>query len=152
MTSKTDRSPRQTTHLEFISQFTTDIQHVKGKENVVADFLSRIGGIDETSIKVALELKTLQELQEGDEELLEFKKRKRTKNSKLKLQEIEYPLSQGKLWCEVSTGTNRPFVPYSLRRTVFEKLHNLSHPRIRGARKNITARYFWPNMNKDLNH
>jgi cleavage and polyadenylation specificity factor subunit 1 len=40
---KTDKSsPRQLRHLEFISQFTTDIRHVSGSENCVADALSRI--------------------------------------------------------------------------------------------------------------
>lgn len=41
--SKTERSPRQTTHLEYIAQFTNDIRHISGKENVVADYLSRSG-------------------------------------------------------------------------------------------------------------
>ena len=40
--SETDRSPRQTRHLAFIAEFTTDIRHIKGKFNVVADALSRI--------------------------------------------------------------------------------------------------------------
>ena len=35
-------TPRQVRHLDFISQFTTDIRHVSGRENVVADALSRI--------------------------------------------------------------------------------------------------------------
>ena len=35
-------SPRQLRHLEFIAQFTSDIRHIKGKDNVVADFPSRI--------------------------------------------------------------------------------------------------------------
>ena len=38
-------SPRQFRHLDFIGQFTTDIQHVSGIENVVADTLSRIDEI-----------------------------------------------------------------------------------------------------------
>ena len=37
-----DRSPRQSRHLSFIAEFTSDIRHVKGKFNVVADKLSRI--------------------------------------------------------------------------------------------------------------
>ena len=38
----TDRnSPREIRHLGFISQFTTDIRHIKGTENVVADARSR---------------------------------------------------------------------------------------------------------------
>ncbi|XP_052890336.1 uncharacterized protein K02A2.6-like [Anopheles moucheti] len=35
-------SPRQARHLDFIGQFSTDIRHVEGKENVTADLLSRI--------------------------------------------------------------------------------------------------------------
>ncbi|BHF73780.1 hypothetical protein SprV_0401686300 [Sparganum proliferum] len=35
-------SSREIRHLDFISQFSCDIQHVRGKENVVADALSRI--------------------------------------------------------------------------------------------------------------
>ena len=34
-------SPRQVRHLDFIYQFTTDIRHVRGCENPVADALSR---------------------------------------------------------------------------------------------------------------
>ncbi|GFR90282.1 Gag-pol polyprotein, partial [Elysia marginata] len=33
LTSQTDRSSRQTRHLSFIAEFTTDIQHIKGKFN-----------------------------------------------------------------------------------------------------------------------
>ncbi|GFO33311.1 Pol polyprotein [Plakobranchus ocellatus] len=40
LSSQTDRSPRQTRHLSLIAEFTTDIQHIKGKFNVVADVLS----------------------------------------------------------------------------------------------------------------
>jgi cleavage and polyadenylation specificity factor subunit 1 len=35
-------SPRQFNHLDFISQFTTDIRHISGQHNVVADALSRV--------------------------------------------------------------------------------------------------------------
>lgn len=56
------------------------------------------------------------------------------------------------MWCDVSTGQNRPFVPKPLRRAIFEQFHSLSHPGIRGTRKLITSRYFWPSVNKDVNH
>lgn len=38
-------SPRQFPHLDYDGQFTTDIRHIKGVENNVADTLSRIEGI-----------------------------------------------------------------------------------------------------------
>ena len=42
-TTRSDRhSPRQARHLDFVSQFTSDIKHVKGTDNAVADALSRI--------------------------------------------------------------------------------------------------------------
>ena len=40
--SNHNHSPRQLRHLDFISQFTNDIRHVKGTENCVANALSRI--------------------------------------------------------------------------------------------------------------
>ncbi|GFY72249.1 gag-pol polyprotein [Trichonephila inaurata madagascariensis] len=38
-------SPRQARQLDFISQFTTDIRHIKGSDNLTADTLSRIASI-----------------------------------------------------------------------------------------------------------
>jgi len=35
-------SPRQFNHLDFISQFTTDISHIPSQDNIVADALSRV--------------------------------------------------------------------------------------------------------------
>jgi cleavage and polyadenylation specificity factor subunit 1 len=35
-------SPRQFNHLDFIAQFTTDIRHISGQDNIVADTLSRV--------------------------------------------------------------------------------------------------------------
>jgi hypothetical protein len=38
-------SPRQFNHLNFIAQFTTDIRHISGQVNVVADALSRVESV-----------------------------------------------------------------------------------------------------------
>ena len=39
--SKSDHSPRQSRHLSYIAEFTSHIEHISGKSNVVADTLSR---------------------------------------------------------------------------------------------------------------
>ncbi|WP_333765292.1 Ty3/Gypsy family RNase HI domain-containing protein, partial [Streptomyces sp. IBSBF 2390] len=60
-------SPRQQRQLDFISQFTTDIQHVTGDSNEVADWLSRIASIQTTEIdfeKMSVEQTKDTELQE----------------------------------------------------------------------------------------
>ncbi|PNF26385.1 hypothetical protein B7P43_G17346 [Cryptotermes secundus] len=38
-------SPRQFNHLDFIAQFTTDIRHISGQDNVFADALSRFKSV-----------------------------------------------------------------------------------------------------------
>ena len=40
LASSVDRSPQQTRHLSFIAEFTSDVRHVSGTANVVADALS----------------------------------------------------------------------------------------------------------------
>lgn len=39
---KEKASPRQQRQLQYVSQFSTDIRHIAGKDNIVADTLSRI--------------------------------------------------------------------------------------------------------------
>ena len=47
-------SPRQFNHLDFISQFTTDIRHISGQDNVVADALSCVEAVCASSSPEAL--------------------------------------------------------------------------------------------------
>ena len=62
-------TPRQFRYLDFISQFSTDIRHVSGEENVVADALSRI-----EEIEPAFDLRKLAAAQKTSEELKKLQK------------------------------------------------------------------------------
>src|SRR5699024_6870662 len=42
MSNSTQKSPKQLRQLSYISEFSTDIRHIKGAHNIVADALSRI--------------------------------------------------------------------------------------------------------------
>ena len=66
--SKTERSPRQTRHLEYIAQFTTDIQYVKGSDNVVADLMSRLPEIS-TLTACNISIENMSQEQSNDSEL-----------------------------------------------------------------------------------
>jgi cleavage and polyadenylation specificity factor subunit 1 len=57
-------SPRQFNHLDFIAQFTTDIRHVSGQDNVVVDALSRVESVTSPPSRDALAAS-----QDGDNEL-----------------------------------------------------------------------------------
>lgn len=46
LTSRVERSPRQTRQLECIAQFTSDIRYIKGKSNIVSDTLSTTPEVD----------------------------------------------------------------------------------------------------------
>lgn len=63
---KKDRTctPRQFNHLDLVSQYTTDIRHISGLNNVTADTLSRI-----ESLSVPPDLNELARIQEQDAEL-----------------------------------------------------------------------------------
>lgn len=148
--SKSERSPRQIRHMEYILQFTNDIRHIKGKSNIVADALSRIEAeISENSENIDLDIKTVHRLQQNNTEIQHMVNQN---NSKFILKEIEIPFlgSNFKVWCETSYSKLRPYIPKELRKLLFEKVHGISHPGIRASRKLISSKYFWPHISSDV--
>ena len=140
--SLSDRySPQQSRHLDFISQFTPDIRHVRGTDNTVADALSRIpinalhtGDSD---------FRTMAAAQADDPDPLRLRA-----DSSMKLQQVPLALSDGvSLLCDVSTGVQRPCVPDSFRQLIFDALHSLSHPGIRATQRLVTQHFVWPGVN-----
>ena len=54
------------------------------------------------------------------------------------------------LVCDVSTGSPRPIVPPDFRRTVFDVVHNLSHPGVKAAVKMVSDKFVWHGMRKQV--
>ena len=148
LNSNSDKyTPRQLRHLDFISQFTSDITHVSGTDNCVADALSRIEANSlHQSTPVVIDFKAIAEAQQTDPEATELQ----STSTSLQLQSLPVPTSNLILLCDMSTGVPRPYVPQQFRKTVFDSLHSLSHPSIRATQRLITARYVWPNINQDV--
>lgn len=134
---------RETRHLDYISQFTTDIRHVKGKNNTVADTLSRtdVNTLDNDILSQEL----IADKQKDDTTIPDL-----IKETSLKLQEFPCPFSDKTLFCDTALDTPRPYIPPSLRKKVFLHLHNLSHPSKRATVKLIAERFVWPNMKSDI--
>uniref|UniRef100_A0A5S6Q0E0 RNA-directed DNA polymerase n=1 Tax=Trichuris muris TaxID=70415 RepID=A0A5S6Q0E0_TRIMR len=137
-----DGTPRQTRYLDFIGQYTTDIRHISGAANVVADGLSRISAVTFPS---PIDYQELAQAQTEDEEL----KHILTSNTALNLKQLPVGTENVSIYCDVSTPSIRPFVPQQLRKTVFSHLHNLSHPGIRATSQLIRQRFVWPSIKKD---
>lgn len=138
---KLNCSPRQFRHLDYISQFTTDIRHISGKNNVVADTLSRI-----EELAAPIDLANLAQDQEVDEELGQYLTQN---NSSLRLKKMKYPGSKVPLYCDISTPTPRPFITKNFRKQVFLSLHSLSHPGPVATAKLVGDRFVWPEMRKN---
>lgn len=134
-------TPRQFRYLDFLGQFTTDIRHVAGKENVVADALSRI-----EQISAHIDHNALALAQEHDEELRKYLNKTSTG---LVLEKVPIPGTENLIWCDVSLSKTRPFVTKDFRRTVFKALHNAAHPGRKATMKLVTNRYVWPSIKSD---
>ena len=147
LSSTTDRyTPRQIRHLDYISQFTTNITHVSGCENPVADALSRITTNAITVPAASIDFTEIAHAQKDDAELQQLT----APNSSLSLKEVPVPTADTTMICDVSTGAPHPYIPLKFRRTIFDSLHSLSNPGIRATQCLITARYVWPKINQDV--
>lgn len=139
-TKNKSSSPRQWRHLYFISQFTTDIRHIPGQENVVADTLSRV-----EEIVQPVDYYKLASCQQSDGELKQLLQG----GTSLRLERVKVPGLNVELYCDTSSPQPRPYVPMELRQQVVESLHSLSHPGSSATAKMVTDRYVWPGIRKD---
>ena len=147
LSSNSDRyTPHQICHMDYISQFTTNIQHVSGNDNPVADALSRVGVNTLSPQPPVVDFKAMAAAQQENPEIQQFE----APGSSLSLQPMPVPTSDTTILCDVSTGTPRPYVPFSFRKLIFNSLHSFSHPGVRVTQRLITKRYVWPNINSDV--
>lgn len=138
-------TPRQVRQLNYISQFSTDIRHVPGKKNVVADALSRISTINRIhsiSLDSSINYNLLSQAQN------QAKKFFNKLDSSLKIIKTDYNGSQ--IYCDISTGKLRPVIPPCFRRIIFDSVHYLSHPGIKASTELIKKDFVWPTMSKDI--
>lgn len=142
-------TPRRARQLIFISEFTTDIRHVSGSQNVVADALSRIPiddiPIDSIACPTSIDYEKIAEAQEREKDVID----QLASQSNLTLKQISIPTSKIPIYCETSTSYVRPYLPEKFRRAAFDAVHSISHPGIRTTRKLISQKFFWPSMNSD---
>lgn len=91
---------RRTRQQLFISEFTTDIRHVSGVKNVVAEALSRIETVDLPSPSNYDDLSQAQERDSVIPDLL--------KQTNIQLKKIVMPGTNKPIFCETSTSHVRP--------------------------------------------
>ena len=149
--SNSDRwTPMQQRHLAFIAEYTTDIRHIHGRDNAVADALSRVELISDPVCMSAhcpdLDLLGMAKAQHGDSDVQVY----RTSITRLVLADLPIPGTSTTLLCDTSTDVARAIVPLAWRRMVFDTIHGLAHPGIRTSRKLVAAHFVWHGMNKQV--
>ena len=151
-TQSSKLTPHQTRHLDFISQFTTDVRHISSSNNPVADALLHIEANalhSDNSVSPIIDFSAIADAQQQDTKLQQSQLQSSSSTS-LKLQPVPIPTSNSNLICDMSTGVPRSYVPSELHHTVFDAFRSLSHPSVRAAQRLITSRYVWPNINSDI--
>ena len=103
-------SPRHLKYLDYISQFTTDIRHISGQDNIVADALSRVEAIAAPVTRDALTA--------ADDDGVELRALLENTTA-LKLEKILIPGTSVELYSDTSAGNPRPYVPSRLGLQVF---------------------------------
>ncbi|KAJ8721092.1 hypothetical protein PYW08_006557 [Mythimna loreyi] len=132
-------SPRQFRYLDYIGQFTTDIRHLPGSDNVVADALSRV-----EEVSTIIDFKDLAKLQDEDPELQGLL----LNGTALKLKKIAGS-THISVYCDTSTQLPRPYITPTLRKEAFNSLHNLHHPGMSATVRLVTQHFVWPGIRKD---
>ncbi|MBM3939179.1 MAG: hypothetical protein FJ333_11085, partial [Sphingomonadales bacterium] len=127
---------RQQRQMSFIAEFTADLRHLPGQQNVVADALSRPVALVLPDLEASASIQQIAQAQAGCQETEDLRK-----SPSLQVQVVK--LEGQDLLCDISTGVRRPLVPVSCRRRVFDMIHSLSHPGIRATRRLITSRFVW---------
>ena len=167
MKKKTElKSGSQTRQLATISEFTTDIQHIDGKDNFVADTLSRIPPQQVTltdpseveqedtmpgfmfdavnTVPPGLDYQAMSLAQQNNPDVQTY----RTAITSLCLEDVPFSNGSFTLLYDVSTCTPRPVVPESWRRLVFDKIHSLSHPWARTTKRLVSSLFIWHGLGK----
>lgn len=140
-------SPRQCRQLDYIGQFSTDIRHIAGKDNIMADTLSRINAIQKTDQPI--DFKAIARDQDTDEEIQKLIETSRNGTNSMIFKTWPIPDCDATILCDTASGKIRPLAPKQFRNAILRKLHNISHQGTRGTACMVCERYVWPNMRKD---
>jgi len=154
-------SARVQRHLSYISEFSTDIRYMPGKDNVVADSLSRPPAASPTvspppppaqwlpppppAIPVCqaslppLDFEAIAAAQPGCPDIAAM-----LRSSTLSI--VTQQVGGAQLLGDISTGTFRPLLPAAFREAAIWSLHNISHPGVKSSKKLVCASFCWPKM------
>lgn len=135
--SKATYSVRETRHLAFLAEFSTDFRHIKGADNIRANTLSRVSSLAMTQFM----LQRLVELQEHNQELCIL----RSSPSSLHFHDVYFPNHSISIICNIDevTGRHHPYARLLLCRLALARFTVCNIP---GFAHHSTS---WQNVSSD---
>ena len=137
-------SSRQQRHLSAISEFITDIRHVSGKNNTVADCLSR--ATTANAVSLGIDYTDMARAQSASLDVQAYE----TAVTSLEIINTKVSDQGPELLCDISTGFPRPIVPPDFRRSVFNTVHSLAHSSVKATVRLISEKFVWHGMRKQV--
>jgi len=129
-----DPSPRQQRQISYISEFNCTVQHISGKDNIIADCLSRnVCAITHNPLFTS---EILRGITLSTEEINDFGDK--------------YVFHDG-IHCDSAlSGTFRPILPLNLRKQAFDAAHSLHHPGATATYQTLHSQVIWKGMRHDV--
>ena len=141
-------SGRRLRQLQFISEFTSNIRHIEGKQNVVADCLSR--PLDIGAVFNDFQTVDLLEIAAEQQTDLEINGMIRDKTHCLCLEKVTILCFNECIWVDKPCNVPRILVPQKLRFRIFDEVHSLAHRGVKVTRELIGQQFVWKGMRKDV--
>ena len=154
--------PQTHRQITEIGRFTRHVEHVSGSQNVFADFLSRIKNLPddkkgsaylEAEVAAAetvsfqlVSLPALEDIQREDPEIKKILSGDQPKNTVFGFKNID----QHRIFCELSSKQDRPYIPASMRKEIMTSLHSVGHIGITPSISRIASEYYWPSLKHDV--
>lgn len=85
----------------------------------------------------------------GVDQACDTKLRQLRANTGLGMRRVLLPGMQTEVYCNISTGKARPFLPVKYRRAASNSVNNLSHPGAKATQRLLTEKFVWPGIKKD---
>ena len=136
-----------------MAEFTLEITHVPGADNVVADSLSRPPGV---AARPKVAAAVVPPASTGPLSWKEVAADQATcpeikvvlLSSSLQLQQVT--IQSAEVWWDLSTDSIRPLIPSRHHRAVFEHVRSLSHAGTLATTRLVSSHFLWPGLASDI--
>lgn len=71
-------------------------------------------------------------------------------DTSLNIEKRPLPFTSRSVYCDTSTGNPRPYIPPTMRHTIFDQFHSQAHPGGKATLWTISDGFIWPGMAADI--